>query len=72
MTESRFTSGHTFYGNTKIAQWRTLGFSDNLRSNEKFLTVCTAYIFEFNLKEGKMGKSTKDKEMKRKSGKRRR
>ncbi len=72
MMEMRFTSGHTFYGNTNSAQWRTLGFSDNLRSNEKFLTISAAYIFEFNLKEGKMGKSTKDKEMKRKPVKRRR
>jgi Outer membrane protein beta-barrel domain len=72
MAELRFTSGHTFFGDTNSAQWRTLGFSDNLRANEKFLTLSAAYIFEFNLKEGKMGKSTKDKEMKRKPGKRRR
>jgi hypothetical protein len=72
MTELRFTSGHTFYGDTNSAQWRTLGFSDNLRANEKFLTISAAYIFEFNLKEGKMGKSNKDKEMKRKSDKKRR
>ncbi|GCC53027.1 PorT family protein [Chryseotalea sanaruensis] len=72
MTELRFTSGHTFYGDTNSAQWRTLGFSDNLRANEKFLTLSAAYIFEFNIKEGKMGKSNKDKEMKRKSVKKRR
>jgi Outer membrane protein beta-barrel domain len=71
-TEIRFTSGHTFYGDTNSAQWRTLGFSDNLRANEKFLTISAAYVFDFNLKEGKMGKSTKDKEMKRKPGNRRR
>ncbi len=72
MTELRFTSGHTFYGDTNSAQWRVLGFVDNLRSNEKFLTLTTAFILEYNLKEGKMGKSTKDKEVKRKPVKKRR
>jgi len=71
LTELRFTSGHTFYGGTNSASWRTLGFSDNLRSNEKFLSLTVAYIFDFNLKEGKKGKSTKDKEVHRKPVKRR-
>lgn len=72
LTELRFTSGHTFYADTNSAGWRTLGFSDNLRSNEKFLSLTAAYIFEFNLQEGKKGKSTKDKEVHRKSSKKRR
>ena len=71
LTELRYTSGHTFYGDVNSASWRTLGFSDNLRSNEKFLSLTVAYIFDFNLKEAKKGKSTKDKEVKRR-GKRRR
>jgi hypothetical protein len=66
LTELRFTSGHTFYGRTTSASWRTLGFADNLRSNEKFLSLTVAYIFDFNLKEGRKGKSTKDKEVHRK------
>jgi hypothetical protein len=65
LTELRFTSGHTFYGKTTSASWRTLGFTDNLRANEKFLSLTVAYIFDFNLKEGKKGKST-NKESRRK------
>ncbi len=70
LTELRFMSGHTFYGGVNSASWRTLGFTDNLRSNEKVLSLTVAYVFDFNLKEGKKGKSTKDKEVKR--GKKRR
>lgn len=72
LTELRFTSGHTFYGETNSAAWRSLGFIDNLRSNEKFLSLTAAYIFEFNVQEGRKGKSTKDKEVKRKPQKKRR
>lgn len=66
MVELRFMSGHTFYGGTNSAEWRTLAFSDNLRSNEKALSLTATYLFDFDLKKGKMGKSTKDKEVKRK------
>jgi hypothetical protein len=66
LTELRFTSGHTFYGKTTSASWRTLGFTDNLRANEKFLSLSVAYIADFNLKEAKKGKSTLDKKIRRK------
>lgn len=72
LTELRFTSGHTFYGETNSASMRALGFSDNMRANEKYLSLTAAYIFDFNLQEGRKGKSTKDKEVKRKSQKRKR
>jgi hypothetical protein len=65
LTELRFTSGHTFYGKTTSASWRTLGFTDNLRANEKFLSLSVAYISDFNLREAKKGKSTLDKKIRR-------
>ena len=71
LTELRFTSGHTFYGKTTSASWRTLGFADNLRANEKVLSLTVAYIFDFNIKESRKGKSTKDKEVHRKATRRR-
>jgi hypothetical protein len=64
--ELRFTSGHTFYGSKTSASNRTLGFSDNLRSNEKVISVTVSYVIDINVKESRKGKSTKDKEIKRK------
>jgi hypothetical protein len=64
--ELRFTSGHTFLGNKFSASNRTLGFTDNLRSNEKVLSLTVSYILDVNVQEGRKGKSTKDKEVNRK------
>jgi hypothetical protein len=69
-TELRFTSGHTFFGNKNSASNRTLGFTDNLRANEKVLSLTVAYVIDVNVQEGRKGKSTKDKEIKRKNAKR--
>jgi hypothetical protein len=63
LVELRFTSGHTFYGMRGSASNRTLGFSDNLRSNEKVLSLTVAYILDINIQENRKGKSTKDKEI---------
>jgi len=71
-TELRFMSGHTFYGTKSSATNRTLGFTDNLRSNEKFISLTVAYTFDFDLREGKKGRSTKDREIKTKSHKKKR
>jgi hypothetical protein len=59
-------SGHTFYGAKSSATNRTLGFTDNLRSNEKFISLTVAYTVDFDLREGKKGRSTRDKETKTK------
>ena len=69
-TELRFTSGHTFFGGKNSAANRTLGFTDNLRSNEKVLSLTLAYVIDVNVKNNRKGKSTKDKEVHRKQGKR--
>jgi hypothetical protein len=66
LVELRYTSGHTFYGNRNSATYSWVEFEDNLRANEKVLSITAAYMFGFNLQEAKKGRSTKDKEVKRK------
>ncbi len=56
--EARFTWGHTFYGNRGSAFNRTLGFSDNLRANEKILSFSVDYTLNRDLRDSKKGKST--------------
>jgi Outer membrane protein beta-barrel domain len=56
--EVRFTSGHTFYGGKGSAFNRTLGFSDNLRANEKIISFSIDYTLSKELHEGLKGKST--------------
>lgn len=70
--ELRFTSGHTFYGRRNSASYSYVDFEDNLRANEKVFTFSVMYMFDFDLKKGKTGRSTKDKETGRKRIKRRR
>jgi hypothetical protein len=72
LVELRFTWGHTFYGSRTAQYYNWVQFTDNnLRANEKVLSLTGAYIFDFDLKESKKGRSTKDKEIKRKPVKRR-
>ncbi len=66
LVELRYTAGHTFYGDRNSATYSWVEFEDNLRANEKVLSLTAAYMFGFNLQEAKKGKSTKDKEVKRK------
>ncbi len=56
--EVRFTSGHTFYGNKNSAFNRTLGFTDNLRANEKIISFSVDYTLNRDLRDSKKGKST--------------
>jgi hypothetical protein len=69
ITELRFTSGHTFYGprdNNKSIE--ILNFEDNLRANQKVLSLTVTYVLDLNVQKLKTGHSTKDKEIKRKGG----
>ena len=66
IVELRFTSGHTFYGARNSASYSWVEFQDNLRANDKVLSLTAGYIFGFNLQELKKGSSTKDKEVHRK------
>ena len=67
MTELRFTSGHTYFGTPYSASNRTLGFTDNLRSNAKTLSLTVAYLLDVDLQKRRTGKSTKDKEISHKT-----
>jgi hypothetical protein len=67
LVEFRFTWGHTFYGSRASAYYNWVQFTDNnMRANEKVLSLTAAYIFDFDLREGKKGHSTKDRENNRK------
>ena len=63
LTELRFTSGHTYYGTPYSASNRTLGFTDNLRSNQKTISLTVAYLLDIDMRLRRTGKSTKDKEV---------
>lgn len=70
--EVRFISGHTYFGEQNSASYSWQNFEDNLRANEKILTLTAAYVVNVDLKDRKQGRSTKDKEVKRKPVKRKR
>ena len=65
--ELRFTYGHTYLGKKNSSSHvEILGFEDSLQANLKTLSLTCTYLFDFDVKKSKMGKSTKDKEIKRK------
>jgi hypothetical protein len=64
LTELRFTSGHTYYGTPYSASNRTLGFSDNMRSNQKTISLTLAYLLPVDIQKSRKGKSTKDRDAK--------
>lgn len=67
LVELRFTYGHTYIGKKNGSSFiDILGFEDNIKSNFKTLTLSGSYFFDFDLKKSKLGKSTKDKQIKRK------
>lgn len=59
VVELRFTSGHTYFGAQNGAFNRTLGFVDNLRANEKIISLSIDYTLTRELNQSKKGKSTK-------------
>ena len=67
LVELRFTWGHTFYGTRTTANYNWIDFTDNnMRANERVISITGAYVFDFDLKERKKGHSNKDKEVHRK------
>jgi len=67
LVELRFTYGHTYIGKKNGSSTiDILGFEDNIKSNFKTLTLSASYFFDMDLKKSKLGKSTKDKQIKRK------
>jgi hypothetical protein len=70
-TEVRFVSGHTYLGQRNTSHIEILTFEDTMKTNLKILYLNIAYSFDFDVKEGRMGKSTLDKKIKSKKGRRR-
>jgi Outer membrane protein beta-barrel domain len=65
--ELRFTWGHTYMGKSNSSSYmEILNFEDNIRASFKTLSFVMTYALDFDLRNAKKGKSTKDKEIKRK------
>jgi hypothetical protein len=64
--EVRFTWGQTFFGGKNSSSYmEILGFEDDLKFNLKTLNIVAYYALDFDMKKSRMGKSTKDKEIRR-------
>ncbi len=75
--EFRYISGHTYLGkkgtglvttnsNQGYSYINILGYDDTLKTNIKTMSLTIAYVFDFDIQKGRMGKSTLDKYTKRK------
>ncbi len=64
IVELRFSSGQTCYGEKDSAHYPAPGFSDNLLSREKMISLSVYYVLNRETKGGKKGKST-NKEVKK-------
>lgn len=64
-SELRFVSGHTFLGKRNSSYIEILGYEDTQFTNMKSLNLVFTYLWELDVKEGKMGKSTLKKKIKR-------
>lgn len=65
--EVRFTWGQTYIGGKNSSSYmEIIGFDDDLKFNLKTLHVVAYYALDFDMKKSRMGKSTKDKEIKKK------
>jgi len=64
--ELRFTWGQTYLGGKNSSSYMEIvGFEDDLKYNLKTLNLVAYYAFDFDMKRSRMGKSTKDKEIRR-------
>lgn len=64
-TELRFVSGHTFLGKPNSSYIEILGYDDTQFTNLKSLNLVFTYLWEVDVKEGRMGKSTLKKKIKK-------
>jgi hypothetical protein len=64
-TEFRFVSGHTFLGKRNSSYIEILGYEDTQFTNLKSINLVLTYMWELDVKEGRKGKSTLDKKIKR-------
>jgi hypothetical protein len=70
-TEIRFVSGHTYLGNKDSSFINMLNVDDTMKTNMKVINLNISYTLDFDVKEGRKGKSTLDKKIKSKKGRRR-
>jgi hypothetical protein len=62
----RFISGHTWIGKKKSSSTIGLfGFEDTLKTNIKTISASIAYTLDFDVQQSRKGKSTLDKQIKR-------
>lgn len=64
-TELRFVSGHTFLGKRNSSYIEILGYDDTQFTNLKSINLVLTYLWELDVKEGRKGKSTLDKKIRR-------
>lgn len=64
-TDLRFVSGHTFLGKRNSSYIEILGYEDTQFTNLKSINLVLTYMWEVDVKEGRKGKSTLNKKLKR-------
>jgi hypothetical protein len=64
-TELRFVSGHTFLGKRNSSYIEILGYEDTQFTNIKSLNLVFTYLWDLDVKQGRMGKSTLNKKIKK-------
>ncbi len=65
LAEMRFTYGQTYLGESDSANLYILGFDDNLKNAFRTINISFGYVYMFDLKNLKKGKSTLDKKQRR-------
>ncbi|HEY0744327.1 MAG TPA: outer membrane beta-barrel protein [Chryseosolibacter sp.] len=64
-TDLRFVSGHTFLGKRNSSYIEILGYEDTQFTNLKSINLVVTYLWEVDVKEGRKGKSTLNKKLKK-------
>lgn len=62
--DARFISGHTILS-TKPGYMNILGFDDTMKTNMKSVNLSVTYFYDFDVIEGRKGKSTLKKKLKK-------